>query len=52
MKAVRIEEFGGPEVLRTADLPTPESGEDEILIELWDRRVEERRKRGKTMITR
>lgn len=34
MKAARIEEFGGPEVLRMADLPTPEPGEDEILIEL------------------
>ena len=50
MKAVRIEELGGPEVLRTADLPTPEPGEVEILIELWDRRMEERRNRGKTMI--
>jgi NADPH:quinone reductase len=34
MKAVRIEEFGGPEVLWTADVPTPEPGEDEVLIEL------------------
>lgn len=34
MKAVRIEEFGGPEVLRTAEIPTPEPGEDEVLIEL------------------
>jgi NADPH:quinone reductase len=34
MKAVRIEEFGGPEVLRTADVPMPEPGEDEVLIEL------------------
>ncbi len=34
VKAARIEEFGGPEVLRMADLPTPEPGEDEILIEL------------------
>lgn len=34
MKAVRIEEFGGPEVLRTADVPTPEPAEDEVLIEL------------------
>ncbi len=50
VKAVRIEEFGGPEVLRTADLPTPEPGEDEIVIELWDRHMEERRNRSKTMI--
>ncbi len=34
MKAARIEEFSGPEVLRMADLPTPEPGECEILIEL------------------
>ena len=34
MKAVRIEEFGGPEVLRTAEIPTPEPGEDEVLVEL------------------
>jgi NADPH2:quinone reductase len=34
MKAVRIEEFGGPEVLQTADIPVPVPGEDEVLIEL------------------
>ena len=34
MNAVQIEEFGGPEVLRTVEIPTPEAGEDEILIEL------------------
>jgi NADPH2:quinone reductase len=34
MKAVRIEEFGGPEVLRTPDVPTPEPGDDEVLVEL------------------
>ena len=34
MKAVQIEEFGGPEVLNTAEIPTPEAGEDEVLIEL------------------
>ncbi len=34
MKVVRIEEFGGPEVLQTADIPVPEPWEDEILIEL------------------
>ena len=34
MKAVRIEEFGGPEVLRTTDIPTPEPGDDEVLVEL------------------
>ena len=34
MNAVRIEEFGGPEVLQTADIPVPVPGEDEVLIEL------------------
>ena len=34
MKAVRVEEFGGPEVLQTADVPTPEPREEEVLIEL------------------
>jgi len=32
MRAIRIEEFGGPEVLRLADLPVPEPGEGEVLI--------------------
>ena len=34
MKAIQIEEFGGPEVLRYRDLPDPEPGEGEILIEI------------------
>jgi NADPH:quinone reductase len=34
MKAVQIEEFGGPEVLQVADLPQPEPGDDEVLIEV------------------
>jgi NADPH2:quinone reductase len=34
MRAVQIEEFGGPEVLQVADLPQPEPGEDEILVEV------------------
>jgi NADPH2:quinone reductase len=32
VKAVQIEEFGGPEVLRVVDLPKPEPGEGEVLI--------------------
>src|SRR5882762_10909480 len=32
MRAIQIEEFGGPEVLQLADVPVPEPGEDEILI--------------------
>jgi NADPH:quinone reductase-like Zn-dependent oxidoreductase len=34
MKAVRIHEDGGPEVLRYEDAPDPEPGEGEVLIEL------------------
>jgi NADPH:quinone reductase-like Zn-dependent oxidoreductase len=34
MKAVRIHEFGGPEVMHLEDLPTPDIGPDEILIEV------------------
>jgi NADPH2:quinone reductase len=34
MRAVQIEEFGGPEVLQVADLPQPEPGEDELLVEV------------------
>ena len=32
MRAIRIEEFGGPEVLQLADLPVPEAGEGQVLI--------------------
>jgi NADPH2:quinone reductase len=34
MKAIQIEEFGGPEVLQYRDLPDPEPGEGEILVEI------------------
>jgi NADPH2:quinone reductase len=34
MRAVQIEEFGGPEVLKLADLPQPEPGDDELLVEV------------------
>jgi NADPH2:quinone reductase len=34
MRAVQIEEFGGPEVLKLADLPQPEPGDDELLLEV------------------
>jgi NADPH:quinone reductase len=34
MRAVQIEEFGGPEVLQVVDIPMPEPGEDEVLIEV------------------
>ena len=32
MRAIQMTEFGGPEVLRLADLPVPEPGPDEVLI--------------------
>jgi NADPH2:quinone reductase len=34
MRAVQIEEFGGPEVLRVVDVPKPAPGEGEVLIEV------------------
>jgi len=34
MKAIRIHEDGGPEVLRYEDAPDPEPGDDEVLIRL------------------
>ena len=34
MRVVRIEEFGGPEVLQVVDLPEPEPGDGELLIEV------------------
>src|SRR3954453_12484796 len=32
MRAIQIEEFGGPEVLQLKDLPVPEPGEGELLV--------------------
>src|SRR4051794_8433090 len=34
MKAIQIEEFGGPEVLKHVDLPDPSPGEGEVLVEV------------------
>ena len=34
MKAVVMREFGGPDVLRYEDVPTPEPGSDEVLVEI------------------
>jgi NADPH:quinone reductase len=34
VKAIQIEEFGGPEKLRYVDLPDPEPGEGEVLVEV------------------
>jgi NADPH2:quinone reductase len=34
MRAIQIEEFGGPEVMRLADLPVPEPDDGEVLIKV------------------
>ena len=34
MRACQIEEFGGPEVLQVVDVPQPEPGDGEVLIEV------------------
>jgi NADPH:quinone reductase-like Zn-dependent oxidoreductase len=34
MKAIRIHEYGGPEVLRYEDAPDPEAGQGEVLVRL------------------
>jgi NADPH:quinone reductase len=34
MKAIQIEEFGGPDVLKHVELPDPEPGEGEVLVEV------------------
>jgi NADPH:quinone reductase len=32
MRAIQVKEFGGPEVLRLVDIPTPEPGDGQVLI--------------------
>jgi NADPH2:quinone reductase len=34
MRAVQIQEFGGPEVLQIVDLPEPEAGPDQVVVEV------------------
>ena len=34
MKAIQVNEFGGPETMRLADVPGPEIGDDEMLIDV------------------
>ncbi len=34
MRAIQIEEFGGPEVLKHVELPDPEPGEGQVLVEV------------------
>ncbi len=34
MRAIQIEEFGGPEVMRLTDLPDPQAGDGEVVLEV------------------
>lgn len=34
MRAIRIEEFGGPEVMELVELPDPEPGDGEVIVEV------------------
>jgi NADPH2:quinone reductase len=34
MRAIQIEEFGGPEVMRVAEIPDPEPAEGEVVVEV------------------
>jgi NADPH:quinone reductase len=34
MRAIQIEEFGGPEVMRLADVPDPQPGDGEVAVEV------------------
>ncbi|HEY6636812.1 MAG TPA: zinc-binding dehydrogenase [Solirubrobacterales bacterium] len=34
MKAIQIEEFGGPEVLELVDLPDPEAGDGQVVVDV------------------
>jgi NADPH2:quinone reductase len=34
VKAIRVKEFGGPEVLRLEEMPTPQPGSDQVLIRM------------------
>ncbi len=40
MKAVRIHEFGGPEVLRYEDVPDPKPRKDQVLVRVQRLRTE------------
>ena len=34
MKAIRVEEFGGPEVMKLAEVPMPEPGSGQVLVRM------------------
>src|SRR5215475_14374470 len=35
MKAIRVHEFGGPDVLRIEEVPTPQPGPGEVLVRMY-----------------
>jgi NADPH:quinone reductase-like Zn-dependent oxidoreductase len=35
MKAIRVHEFWGPEVLRLEDVPTPQPGPGQVLVRMY-----------------
>jgi NADPH:quinone reductase len=35
MKAIRVDEFGAPEVLRFEEVPTPQPGPDQVLVRMY-----------------
>ena len=37
MKAIRVHEFGGPEVLKLEELPTPKPSKGEVLVRVRSR---------------
>ncbi|MBC8001291.1 MAG: alcohol dehydrogenase catalytic domain-containing protein, partial [Opitutaceae bacterium] len=34
MKAIRVQQFGGPEVLQLEEVPTPVPGPDQVLVDV------------------
>ena len=34
MRAIQVEEFGGPEVLKLADVPVPEPADGQVLVKV------------------
>jgi len=34
MRAIQIQEFGGPEVMELVELPDPEAGDGELLVDV------------------
>jgi NADPH:quinone reductase-like Zn-dependent oxidoreductase len=45
MKAIRVREFGGPEVLKLEDVPTPKPAVGQVLVRIHASNVAGRRQR-------